>query len=83
MNRLEHFALDATPRVGQNELNRIFQLCRSDQWRKIHSLLKKKPWIALTPMTMDNNIATTILHQAITSRSNILHRAPVIESILA
>lgn len=83
MNYLESVACEAVPRVGLKEMTQVFQLCRSDQWRKVHTLLMKKPWIALVPMVMDNNIATTILHQAITSRGNIHHRAQVMEHILA
>ncbi|GAX10037.1 hypothetical protein FisN_25Lh114 [Fistulifera solaris] len=71
------------PLVSLKEMTNVFQLCRSDQWKKVHVLLIKKPWIALYPMTMDNNITTTVLHQAITSRGNIHHRALVMDNILA
>lgn len=36
----------------------------------------------MTPLIMDNNIATTILHQAISSKSNTQARAAVIMAIL-
>ena len=83
MSFSDSFACEAAPRVDPNEMALVFQLCRSDQWKKINGLLTKEPWIALAPMTMDNNITTTVLHQAITSRGNIQHRALVMENILA
>lgn len=82
MNYSERRAAEMKPHVDQNELNQVFQFCRSDQWKKVHEMVIKKPWIALAPMTMDNHITTTILHQAITSKGNIQQRAQLIEEIL-
>jgi hypothetical protein len=72
----------SVPHVDRNELDAIFQLCRADQWSKVLLIQQQKPWIALTPMTMDNHIITTILHQAITSKGNTALRARVILEIL-
>lgn len=79
----ESFTMDTVPQVDPSELNQVFHFCRSDQWKNVHDLVVEKPWIALTPMIMDNRITTTILHQAITSKGEIGHRAVVIEAILA
>jgi hypothetical protein len=70
------------PVVDRSELDAAFQLCRTDQWRKVLTMVQQRPWMALTPMIMDNHIATTILHQAITSKGNTMLRAKVVSTIL-
>ena len=75
-------AMPSLPQVDRNEQDAVFQLCRTDQWSKICALQERKPWIALTPMTMDNHITTTILHQAITSKGETPLRARCIVGIL-
>ena len=44
--------------------------------------VRENPFFAITPMTMDNNIATTIVHQAITSKGEASLRERVILAIL-
>jgi hypothetical protein len=72
----------SVPHVDRNELDAIFQLCRADEWSRVLLIQQQKPWIALTPMIMDNHISTTILHQAITSKGSTPLRAKVILAIL-
>lgn len=70
------------PDLHRDELDALFQLCRTDQWDRILRIHKDRPWIALHPMIMDNHIVTTILHQAITSKGDTDLRAQVIINIL-
>ena len=60
----------------------VFKLCRLNKWYQVHGRVRQDPWIAVTPLTMDNNISTTILHQAISSKSDTHVRAAVIETVL-
>lgn len=82
MNYFGKTIVSSLPHVDKHELGAIFQLCRTDRWSEVLAKQQQKPWIALTPMTMDNHITTTILHQAITSKGNTGLRAKVILSIL-
>lgn len=66
----------------REEMDAVFQLCRKDKWAAVLEYIKEKPWVAVTPMVMDNHIATTVLHQAITSKANTGVRADVIRTIL-
>ena len=75
-------AHEAHHHASREEMDAIFQLCRADDWLGVMEQLKQNPWIALTPMVMDNHISTTIVHQAITSKSDTAVRAEVISTIL-
>jgi hypothetical protein len=66
----------------REEIDVLFQLCRSDEWHAVLEQVQQKPWIATTQMAMDNHITTTIVHQAITSKGNTAIRAEVISTIL-
>lgn len=63
-------------------MNRIFHLCRGDNWEAVLQAVIGKPWLATSPIVMDNHISTTIIHQAITSKGNTEGRAKVIRQIL-
>jgi hypothetical protein len=65
-----------------NETLTILQLCRDGDWSEILACVKKDPQIAMKIITMNNNISTTILHQAITSKADTGIRACVISTIL-
>ena len=67
---------------SREEMDGIFQLCRSDDWHNVLSQVRLNPSLAVTPMIMDNHISTTIVHQAITSKGNTAIRAEVISTIL-
>lgn len=82
MSRFGKLTKTVTSPMDRVEANKVFQLCRSDCWIDILAIQKRKPWIALATMTMDNHIATTVLHQAITSRGDTKIRADVILAIL-
>lgn len=60
----------------------MFQRCRADDWHGILQQVRQNHRIALTTMTMDNHIQTTIIHQAITSKGETAVRAEVISTIL-
>ena len=64
------------------EMTRIFNNCRTNNWEDVYMAVSTKPWLAMTPIVMDNHISTTILHQAITSKGNTTLRAKVIRQIL-
>jgi hypothetical protein len=66
----------------REEMNAVFQLCRKNLWTSVLNSVRSNPRIATTTMTMQNNIATTIIHQAITSKGETVHRAKVVEEIL-
>jgi hypothetical protein len=66
----------------RKEMDAVFQLCRRDDWKGVLACIDRNPWVATTPMVMDNNITTTCLHQAITSKADIQDRAAVIRRIL-
>ena len=66
----------------RDNMDTIFQLCRDCKWHRVLDEVQRNPWIALTPMVMDNHISTTIIHQAITSKGDTAVRAEVISTIL-
>lgn len=66
----------------RKEMDAVFQLCRRDDWKGVLAYIDRNPWVATTLMVMDNNITTTCLHQAITSKADIQDRAAVIRRIL-
>lgn len=68
--------------ASRDEMDAIFHLCRDHEWHRVLGEVQRNPWIALTPMAMDNHIPTTILHQAITSKGDTAVRAQVISTIL-
>lgn len=68
--------------ASRDEMDPVFQLCRNDDWHGVLECISRKPWLATSPMIMDNHIATTILHQAITSKGSTDLRAKVIRRIL-
>ena len=72
------------PRMSFNreDMDQLFQLCRSDEWHGVLHQVRQNPQIATTSMTMDNHISTTIIHQAITSKGPTAVRAEVISTIL-
>jgi hypothetical protein len=70
------------PHPTREQMDTVFSLCRSDQWASVLQCLYGNPWVAMTPMIMDNHISTTILHQAITSKGDTSARAQVIQKIL-
>ena len=60
----------------------VFLMCRGNQWNSVLDSIRSNILIQTTNMTMDNNISTTIIHQAITSKGDINKRAIVIREIL-
>ena len=66
----------------REEMKAVFRMCRSDQWDSVLNSIRSNSLIATTTMTMDNNIATTVLHQAITSKADTKKRAWVIQEVL-
>lgn len=83
-HRISQFSPTQTQRhASRDEVDAIFQLCRTDDWHGVLAHVHQNPWIALTPMVMDNHISTTIIHQAITSKGDTALRAEVIATILS
>jgi hypothetical protein len=70
------------PPPSKAEMYELFRLCRSNKWLEILRRVEQCPHIALCSITMGNNLATTIIHQAITSKGNMEHRKNVILTIL-
>lgn len=70
------------PHPSKQQMENVFAMCRSDQWMAVYDNALGNPWVAMTPMIMDNHISTTILHQAITSKGDTAARAKVILLIL-
>eukprot|EP00568_Trieres_chinensis_P009176 CAMPEP_0183313696 /NCGR_PEP_ID=MMETSP0160_2-20130417/46207_1 /TAXON_ID=2839 ORGANISM="Odontella Sinensis, Strain Grunow 1884" /NCGR_SAMPLE_ID=MMETSP0160_2 /ASSEMBLY_ACC=CAM_ASM_000250 /LENGTH=311 /DNA_ID=CAMNT_0025478837 /DNA_START=397 /DNA_END=1329 /DNA_ORIENTATION=- len=60
----------------------VFEFCRADDWKTVRAIVISNPSVALTPMVMVNNISTTLLHRAITSKSSVGPRAALIQTIL-
>jgi len=60
----------------------VFLMCRGNQWDSVLNSIRSNRFIPTANMTMDNNISTTILHQAITSKGDVKKRARVIQEIL-
>jgi hypothetical protein len=71
------------PEPSRADMVRVFQLCRGDDWRAVLRYVETNPWLAVTPMIMDNHISTTVIHQAITSKGNTADRATLILAILS
>jgi hypothetical protein len=67
----------------KNEVKMLLECCRASDWQCVLRTIQANPLIALEPMTMDNNISTTTLHQAITSKGDTAIRAEVISTILS
>jgi hypothetical protein len=70
------------PHSSKEDIKRLFQRCRDDDWQSVLQTVQANHYIALEPMTMDNHISTTIIHQAITSKDDTAIRAEVISTIL-
>jgi hypothetical protein len=81
LERIEE-TMGPIPEPSCEEMDMVFHLCRSDQWRSVLKMVEVNPWLAVTPMIMDNHIATTIVHQAITSKGDTEDRAILIQKIL-
>jgi len=67
---------------SRDEMRAVFLMCRGNQWDSVLNSIRSNHLIPTTNMTMDNNISTTILHQAITSKGDIKKRARVIQEVL-
>jgi hypothetical protein len=62
----------------------LFFSLRFDHYRtSVLNSCRSNSLINVTSMTMDNNISTTIIHQAITSKGDTEKRAIVVQEILA
>jgi len=70
------------PQPSKKEMDQMFQRCRGDDWHGVLQQVRQNHEIALTSMTVDNHITTTIIHQAITSKGETAVRAEVISTIL-
>ena len=68
---------------SKDEMHAVFEMCRKNQWTSVLNCVRSNPSIAVTTMTMDNHISTTILHQAITSKGDTKARARVMLDILS
>jgi hypothetical protein len=69
-------------RPNREEMHAVFAMCRQNQWNSVLNCIRSNPLIPTTSMIMDNHIATTILHQAITSKGDTKARTRVILEIL-
>lgn len=67
---------------SREELDHLFQQCRSNDWHGVLQQVRENPRIAATTMAMENHITTTIIHQAIASKGPTAMRAQVISTIL-
>lgn len=47
---------------------RLLNLCKRGKWQQLNALVSSNPSLATRTLSMDNNIATTLLHQAITGK---------------
>lgn len=78
--------IDADTKRAQLEdavSNSIFVLCKEERWAEVSNLVASNPSLAVAPMTMANNITTTILHQAITSKGDVGARADLVKFVLS
>ena len=69
-------------RATEHVLDFLFRLCRKDNWSGVLQRITQQPGLIARPIAMENNISTTILHQAITSKGDTSKRAEVISFIL-
>lgn len=67
----------------REEMKAVFQFCRKNLWNSVLNSVRSNPCIGTTSMVMQNNITTTIVHQAITSKGDTDLRATVVEEILS
>mmetsp|Transcript_4260 Transcript_4260/g.10127 ORF Transcript_4260/g.10127 Transcript_4260/m.10127 type:complete len:398 (-) Transcript_4260:353-1546(-) len=65
------------------EMRAVYLMCRGNQWDSVLNSIRSNRLIAITKITMRNNIPTTVLHQAITSKGDTMKRARVIQEILS
>mmetsp|Transcript_20948 Transcript_20948/g.31038 ORF Transcript_20948/g.31038 Transcript_20948/m.31038 type:complete len:371 (+) Transcript_20948:239-1351(+) len=66
----------------RTQMQYVFHLIRKNDWDDTLQLLHKNPEISTGIMIMNNNIKTTILHQAITSKGDKKARAIIMKTIL-
>ena len=64
------------------EMRAVFLMCRGNHWDSVFNSIRSNRLIATTKMRMDNNITTTVLHQALTSKGDIRKRARVVQEVL-
>lgn len=79
-NQINHVFRPKTP--SEDEMKAVFQFCRANKWTNVLNSCRSNPLIPVTNMVMQNNITTTILHQAITSKGDTKKRAIIIQEIL-
>lgn len=72
-----------TSNVFEETQSHIFPLCKSNRWDQVLQCIQQDPMTAMTPLIMDNNISTTVLHQAISSKDNKESRFTVIRTALS
>jgi hypothetical protein len=65
-----------------NELKIVIQLCAQENWAELLARVQQSPWMGRAQWNMTNNIATTLLHQAITGKGSGEERCKLIETIL-
>lgn len=62
-------------------MDAVLKLLRTNQWAAVLQRLEEEPSLALRSISMNNNIITTIAHQAITSKGPMEIRATVLRHI--
>ena len=70
------------PAEADKTMNAIFKMCKHNQWDNVLNSLKSNTACITKSMAMTNNIETSVLHQAITSKGNLQCRVKVIDFIL-
>lgn len=70
-------------RPSPEEMDEVFNLCRSDDWDEVLRRLSENPAVGVRMMVMANRIETTVVHQAITSRGDVPKRAAVISRVVS
>jgi len=66
----------------REEMRTVLEHCRKNRWEQVLRALKREPELALRQVMMQNRVATTVLHQAVTSRGDVKQRDRVCRQIL-
>jgi len=72
----------ATSALDDKVATKLFALMKKNKWSEIIALVNADPSLAAGTMSMSNNITTTVIHQAITSKGDVEQRAALIKAIL-
>ena len=67
---------------SREEIKAVYNMCRQNKWELVLESIRSNPLISTTILIAKNNLSTSILHQAISSKGDTKERVRVIQEVL-